>query len=76
MAEQRMQDKSQKKYRPWELKKHDAEILEMRLGGATLEAIATHFETTKESIRNAVARQLLANAQQKAPIQSTQESAA
>lgn len=50
---------TQKKYGPWGLRVHDEEILTLRLAGWTLQAIADKFGTSRESIRNSVARQLL-----------------
>ncbi len=60
MAKPRISTETRKKYGPWGLRKHDDEILTLRLQGHTLQHIADVFGTSRESVRNAVARQLLA----------------
>ena len=60
MAKTRIKTETRKKYGPWGLRKHDDEILTLRLQGHTLQHIADVFGTSRESVRNAVARQLLA----------------
>lgn len=60
MADQSTTTETRRKYGPWGLRKHDEEILTLRLQGRTLQEIADHFGTSRESVRNAVARQLLA----------------
>lgn len=46
--------------KPWQLRQHDEEILELRLRGWTLQKIADKFKTTREGVRYALARHLLA----------------
>lgn len=60
MAENTEQVQTPKKYGPWGLREHGEEILTLRLQGLTLQEIATKFGTSRESIRNVVARELLA----------------
>lgn len=59
MEETPTSTETRKKYGPWGLRQHDEEILTLRLQGLTLQQIADRFGTSRESIRNAVARQLL-----------------